>query len=37
MVNINSIERMMLGVVMLSVIMLSGCTGLEVPDTSSLL
>jgi len=36
-VNINSIERMMLGVVMLSVIMLSGCTGLEVPDTSSLL
>jgi uncharacterized protein with PQ loop repeat len=28
---------MMLGVVMLSVIMLSGCTGLEVPDTSSLL
>jgi uncharacterized protein with PQ loop repeat len=37
MVNINSIDRMMLGVVMLSVIMLSGCTGLEVPDTSSLL
>jgi MtN3 and saliva related transmembrane protein len=37
MLNINSIERMTLGVVMLSVLMLSGCTGLEVPDTSSLL
>jgi uncharacterized protein with PQ loop repeat len=37
MVNINSIDRMMRGVVLLSVIMLSGCTGLEVIDTSSLL
>ena len=36
MVNINSIDRMMRGVVLLSVIMLSGCTGLEVIDTSSL-
>jgi MtN3 and saliva related transmembrane protein len=31
------IDRMMRGVVLLSVIMLSGCTGLEVIDTSSLL
>jgi MtN3 and saliva related transmembrane protein len=37
MVNINSIDRMMLGAVLLSVLMLSGCTGLEIPDTSSLL
>jgi len=37
MVNINSIDRMMLRVVLLNVIMLSSCTGLEIPDTSSLL
>jgi len=37
MVNIDSIERTMFGLVMLSVIMLSGYTGLEIPDTSSLL
>ncbi len=37
MVNINSIDRMTRGVVLLSVIMLSGCTGLEVIDTTSLL
>jgi MtN3 and saliva related transmembrane protein len=37
MVNIDSIKRMMRWVVLLSVIILSGCTGLEVPDTSSLL
>ncbi len=35
--NIKFIDRMMGGVVLLSVIMLSGCTGLEVIDTSSLL
>ena len=37
MVNINSIDSVMRGVVLLSVIMLCGCTGLEIPDTSSLL
>ncbi|HUI67913.1 MAG TPA: SemiSWEET family transporter [Nitrospirota bacterium] len=37
MVNINSIDRMMLRVGLLNVIMLSSCTGLEIPDTSSLL
>jgi len=36
MANINSIDRMMRGVALLSVMMLSGCTGLEVIDTSSL-
>ena len=36
MVNMNSIDRMMRSVVLLSVIMLSGCTGLEVIDTTSL-
>jgi uncharacterized protein with PQ loop repeat len=37
MVKKNSIDRMMRGVILLSVIMLSGCTGLEVIDTTSLL
>lgn len=37
MVNINSSDRMMRGVVLLGVIMLSGCAGLEIIDTSSLL
>lgn len=37
MANINSIQRRMRGVVLLSVIMLAGCAGLEVIDTSSLL
>jgi MtN3 and saliva related transmembrane protein len=37
MVNMNSNERMMRGVVLLSVIMLSGCAGLEAIDTQSLL
>jgi MtN3 and saliva related transmembrane protein len=36
MTNINSSGRMMRGVVLLGVIMLSGCAGLEVMDTSSL-
>jgi len=36
MANINSIDRMMRGVALLSVMMLSGCTGLEVIDTQSL-
>ena len=36
MVSINSIDRMMRGVVLLSMVMLSGCTGLEVIDTQSL-
>ncbi len=33
----NTIDRMMRGAVLLSVIMLSGCTGLEAIDTTSLL
>ncbi len=37
MANINSSDRMMRGVVLLGVIMLSGCAGLEIIDTSSLL
>jgi hypothetical protein len=37
MMNIDAIDRMMRRAIFLSVILLSGCTGLELADTRSLL
>jgi len=37
MMNIDAIDRMMRRAIFLSVILLSGCTGLELADTKSLL